>query len=47
MNSTNWWYNLTWQQRCEYREQMNADIMTAEMIDLAYNSYLKINCVGN
>lgn len=39
MKQSNWWYNLTWQQRCNYRSLFAIDIMTAELIDRAYELY--------
>ena len=36
MKQASWWYNLTWQERCNLRNLYHADIMTAELIDIAY-----------
>lgn len=39
MKSANWWYNLTWQQRCQYRELFGVEVMDPELIDRAYEIY--------
>lgn len=39
MKQASWWYNLTWQERCNYRDLCKVDIMTAELIDIAFEMY--------
>lgn len=39
MKQASWWYNLTWQERCNLRSLFNAEIMEPELIDRAYEMY--------